>query len=95
MEKGMPVFNDNIDEVLADKIVGNTEKNTEQAKKPKHGPKEAFSTSDKKYDGQAYLFKNYNKQNCKSFMFYGIVAIVCLAVLAGLTYVILKSRKDK
>jgi hypothetical protein len=95
MEKGRPIFNDNIDEVLADKIMGNTEKNTEQAPKQKHGPKEAFSTSNKKYDGQAYLFKNYNKQNWKSFMFYGIAALVCLVVLAGLTYMIVRSRKDK
>jgi hypothetical protein len=89
-EKGQPVFSDNVDELLAKKIVMNTKKNTGDAKPRKKVVDKPVKTEEATF---AYRTPEH-KHRIRGLKHYGFAALVLLALLGILTFLLSKFRKD-
>jgi hypothetical protein len=89
-EKGQPVFSDNVDELLAKKIVRNTKKNTGDAK-----PRKKVVDGPEKTEEATFTCRTpEHKHRVRGLKHYGFAALVLLALLGILTFLLSKFRKD-
>jgi hypothetical protein len=104
-EKGQPVFSDNVDELLAKKIVRNTKKNTGDAKPRKKVVDEPVKTGEATFTHSAealgpsaagcYTYRTpEHKHRVRGLTKYGLAALVLLGLLGILTFLLSKFRKD-
>lgn len=92
-EKGQPVFSDNIDEILADKIVTHTKKSASDAQARKKAP--SVSAKAEKATNETLGCQTLGrKQRRRALRRYGIAALALLGLLGILTFLLSKFRKN-
>jgi len=92
-EKGEQVFGNDVDAVLADKIVGHTKKNSGADKKTT----KSSIKSEKRTTPRAAHFSYQTPEHrvrARGLRTYGVAALVLLALLAILTFFLSKFRKE-
>jgi len=87
------VFGDNVDAILADKIVEHTKKSSgKTARSPKAASRPAKAESSQPTD---FIYKTPEHRNrVKGLRKYGVAALALLAVLGILSYFLNKFRND-
>jgi hypothetical protein len=90
-EKGQAVFGDNIDEILAEKIIGHSKNNIKEIKEK---PRPADTFFKKAPDAtRNFVYHTPEEKRRNATAKYGIFALVCLALLGVMTFFLLHNKK--